>query len=272
MRRFSLVHLTRMCWTPPEMIYNAALTGFDYVSPRTINRGAAPELVHDIANNKELFTLTEQAVEDTGVRVIDIELVKINESIKDIREFEPDIEAAAKLGVKNLTTNIWTENKDFYTEKFAELCDLAGKYGMSVNLEFVTWSGVSDLKGSLALIADVGRKNAHVAFDLLHTFRSGVTVEDIKNCPRELIAPVAHVCDAPNKIDPRGLAYTAGNERLYLGEGDLPVADAINALPPETIIGLEIPHTVRTNKYGALEHVRRVLSTAKEYLTSHGID
>jgi len=49
MKKYPLVHLTRMCQTLPEMIYNAAAAGYDYVSPRTINRAVPAELVHDIA-------------------------------------------------------------------------------------------------------------------------------------------------------------------------------------------------------------------------------
>ncbi len=271
MKKYSLVHLTRMCWSLPEMIYNAAAAGYNYVSPRTINRGASPELIHDIASDSKLFALTEQAVKDTGVPLIDIELVKINDTIKDIREFAPDLDAAARLGVRNLTTNIWTNNVPFYEAKFGELCDLAAEFDMSVNLEFVTWSDVKDLKESLALINKTGRKNARVAFDLLHTFRSGVMPEDVAACPRELVAPVAHICDAPADPDPRGLAYTAGNERLYPGEGALPVAKYVAALTPETVLGLEIPHAVRTNELGAEEHVRRALSRTKKYLAEHNI-
>ncbi len=271
MRKYALVHLTRMCWTLPEMIYNAAAAGYDYVSLRTINRGAPAELVHDIAFDRELFTLTERAVRETDVPIVDIELVKISESIKDIREFAPDLEAASRLGVKNLTTNIWTGNVPFYEEKFAGLCDLAAEFEMSVNLEFVTWSDVKDLKESLALIKKTDRKNARVAFDLLHTFRSGVTPEEVAACPRELIAPVAHICDAPAEVDPRGLAYTASNERLYPGEGALPVAEYAAALPPETVLGLEIPHAERTKRLGAEEHVRRVLRRSKKYFAEHGI-
>ena len=271
MKKYSLVHLTRMSWTPPEMIYNAALAGFDYVSPRTINRGAPTELVHDIANNKELFELTAQAVKDTGVNVIDIELVKINDTLTNVRDFAPDLDAAARLGVRNLTTNIWTANVPFYEEKFGELCDLAAEYDMSVNLEYVTWSNVKNLSESLALIKKCGRKNARVAFDLLHAFRSGDTVEDIAACPRELVAPVSHVCDAPAEIDPRGLAYTAGNDRLCPGEGAFPVADAVKAMPCDTILGLEIPNAERVRKLGAMEYVRRILEKSKKYFAENGI-
>lgn len=263
-----------MCWTPPEMIYNAAIAGFDYVSLRTINRGAPVELVHDIARDMELFRLTEQAVKDTGVKIIDTELVKINDSVKDIKEFEPDLDAAARLGIKNVTTNIWTPDKAFYTEKFAELCDLAAEYEMNVNLEFVTWSDVKDLKESLALISETGRKNARVLFDLLHTYRSGVTLDEIRNCPRELIAPAIHACDAPDGVVTAKdeLVHTASQARLYLGEGGMYVADAIRALPEETVIGLEIPNTERVKKLGAMEHVRRCLATAKDFIRANGLE
>ena len=272
-RKFSLVHLTRMDWTPPELIYNAALCGYDYVSPRTINRGAPAELVYDLANDKELFKLTEQAIKDTGVKFADTELVKINDSVKDINEFAPDLEAAARLGVRDVTTNVWTPNKEFYTQKFAELCDLAAQFEMTVSLEFVTWSNVRDLKETLALFKAAGRKNARVKFDLLHTFRSRVTLAEIAACPKELIAPAIHACDAVPEIpdDIPSLVKTATKERLYLGEGGIYVAETVKLLPESTIIGLELPNAECTRMYGPVEHARRCLATAKKYFADHGI-
>ena len=272
-RKFSLVHLTRMNWTPPELVYNAALCGYDYVSPRTINRGAPAELVYDLANDKELFRLTEQAVKETGVGFADTELVKISDAVKDINEFAPDLEAAARLGVRDVTTNVWTPNKEFYTQKFAELCDLAAQFEMTVSLEFVTWSNVKDLKETLALIGETGKKNARVKFDLLHTFRSRVTLDELAACPKELVAPVIHACDAAAEIpdDIPSLVKTATAERLYLGEGGIYAAEAVKLLPESTIIGLELPNAERTRMYGPVEHARRCLTTAKKYFAANGI-
>jgi len=147
-RKYSIAHLTWINWTPPEMIYNTHLIGYDCVSLRTISQGLPGEANHDISNNNELFRLTQQALKDTGMQINDIELAKIDKNTTDIEKYEPHLEAAAKLGVKNVVTNIWTPDKAFYTDKFAELCDLAAKYEMSVNLEFVTWANVCDLKSA----------------------------------------------------------------------------------------------------------------------------
>ena len=140
---FSLVHLTDISCPPPEMIRVAAKSGYETVSLRTIPMGLGGELSFDIARDKELYKETKRAVEETGVKINDIENAKIFDGV-DMKKYEPCLEAAASLGVKHILTNIWTSNKSFYTEKFSELCEIASKYGQTVNVEFVTWASVKD--------------------------------------------------------------------------------------------------------------------------------
>ena len=41
----------------------------------------------------------------------------------------------------------------FYEDAFGRLCDLGAQYDLSVNLEFVTWSGVKDLNAAVGAFA-----------------------------------------------------------------------------------------------------------------------
>ncbi|MDR2137809.1 MAG: sugar phosphate isomerase/epimerase, partial [Synergistaceae bacterium] len=102
------------------MIYNAALIGFDCVSPRTICQGLPGERNYDITGNNDLYKATKQALTDTGIVMNDIELAKIDVDT-EIYKYKPHLEVAASLGVQNVVTNIWTNNTDFYIEKFEEL-------------------------------------------------------------------------------------------------------------------------------------------------------
>jgi len=271
-RRYSVAHLTWLPWTPPELIYNAHIIGYDCVSLRTISQGLPGEINHDISCNNELFKLTQQALRDTGMTINDIELVKIDENTNDITKFEPHLEAAAKLGIRNVNTNIWTDNKDFYTEKFAELCDFAASYNMMVNLEFVTWAAVNDLNAAIKLINNVKKENALILLDTLHFYRSKVTLEELRSCPKKLFKTV-HICDASKAIpmDKESLVHTARAERLYVGEGAIDIASIIGCLNDNVILCLELPHVERVKTLGAMEHVHRSLKTAKQYFICHGI-
>jgi sugar phosphate isomerase/epimerase len=271
-RRYSVAHLTCLSWTPPEMIYNAYIIGYDCVSLRTISQGLLGEINHDISRNNELFRLTKQALNDTCMTINDIELAKIDANTGDVKRYEPHLDAAARLGIKNVITNIWTNNEDFYTEKFAELCDLAASFDISVNLEFVTWAEVKDLQRAMRLINAVKRKNALILLDTLHFYRSKVTLEELRSCPRDLFKTV-HICDAEKVIptDKKSLIHTGRAERLYVGEGAIDIAGIVNCLNNDVLLCLEMPHIERVKTLGATEHVRRSLVTAKKYFMEHGI-
>ena len=272
-RKYSIAQLTWLPWSPAEMIYNTHLIGYDYVSLRTISQGLPGEVNHDIANDSELFKLTEQALKDTGMKINDIELAKIDANTADVRKYEPHLEAAAKLGVKNVITNIWTPDKAFYTEKFAELCDLAAKYGICVNLEFVTWAEVKDLQSARELLDTVKRGNALILLDTLHFYRSRVTLDELKSTPKKLFRTV-HICDAGEEIpvDKESLVHTGRAERLYPGEGAIDIAGIVKNLDDDVLLCVEMPHVERVRRIGAVEHARRTLESAKEYFKAHGIE
>ncbi|MEG1603073.1 MAG: TIM barrel protein [Cloacibacillus sp.] len=272
-RKYSVAHLTWLQWTPPEMIYNAHAIGFDRVSLRTISQGLAGEISHDLSKNNQLFKLTKQALSDTGIKINDIELAKIDPGTTDIKKYEPHLEAAAELGVTDVITNIWSPDPCFYEEKFGQLCDLAAKYGMDVNLEFVTWAEVKDLKAALDLVRTSNKQNARILLDTLHFYRSHVSLDELKAAPKYLFKTV-HVCDAGKKIptDKESLVHTGRAERLYIGEGAIDIASIVRLLNDDVVLCPEMPHLERVSQIGAFEHVRRTLATAKDYFKQHGIN
>lgn len=272
MREYSVAHLTYMGWTPPEMIYNCHSIGYEAVSLRTISQGLAGEANYDIAMNRGLYKAVREALDETGIYINDIELAKIAAST-DVRDYEPAFEAAASLGVKNAITNIWTDNKTFYTEQFALLCDIASQYSVDINLEFVTWAKVADLNSAYELIKEVKRPNAKIVLDTLHFYRSRVTTEDFKNCPKELFK-IAHICDAQLDIpvDEESLVHTGRRERLYPGDGAIDIAGVLKELSGETVFCVEIPNEKIVDRVGAFEHVKRCLARTKDYLARHGVE
>lgn len=272
-RRFSLAHLTVLGWNPVEMIHNAATIGYDYVSVRTISMGVNRESDFNISKNKKLFNNMKAALEETGMRLYDIELARVADNV-DVRGYEGHFEAAAKLGANGVISSIWTDNKPFYMEQFALLCDRAAQYGLQVNLEFPTWAGVWNLNGVLEVLETVKKDNAGVMVDTLHAYRSGVSLEELSGIPKRLLN-LAHICDGPAKIpdrkDKEALIFTGRDARYYVGEGAIDIAGMVKIMREDTVLSIELPHIERVANYGFFEHAKRCFNTAKEYLTKNGI-
>ena len=271
--KFSLAHLTVLGWNPVEMIYNAHAIGYDYVSVRTISMGISRESDFDISKNKKLFSDMREAMNETGMEIYDIELARIADGV-DVRDYEAPFEAAARLGAKGTISSIWTDNKPFYMEQFALLCDLAARYNLTVNLEFPTWANVWDLKGVLEVLETVKKPNAAVMVDTLHVYRSRVSHEELAAIPKELLN-LMHICDGPAEIPPRtdkdSLIFTGRDARYYVGEGAIDIAGMVKLARADTVLSIELPHVERVAKYGFFEHARRCLVTAKEYLAKNGV-
>lgn len=270
-KKFSLAHLTVLGCAPAEMTYIAAMTGYDYISIRPIYMGLPNEPNYDLAANKDMFKSTKKALSETGIQVHDIELARIYDDV-DIKSYRPAFEVAAELGAKSVLSSIWTPNKDYYIEKFAELCDEAKSFGLNVELEFVSWADVSNLKEARDVLKAVDKDNAGIMIDTLHFNRSRVDLDELDKIPKEWFH-FAHLCDGPKEIPStkEGLIHTGRDERLYLGEGGINIADIVNRLPNDLVYSLELPHIQRVKELGYAEHARRCIETARNYMNTHSI-
>jgi sugar phosphate isomerase/epimerase len=268
--QFSLAHLTVLGCAPPEVTYIAARAGYDFVSLRIIMMGSPNELTFNyvLAENNTLLRQTRAALAETGLKVNDIELACIRDGV-DPSSYLPAIEVAAELGARHLISSIWTSNRTDAVDRFGELCDLAKPFGVTVNLEFVTWANVANLKQTLDVIRAADRENSGIMVDMLHFHRSRVALDELDRVPREWFHFV-HLCDAPPDIPSakEDLIHTAREERLYVGEGGIDIAAVLNRLP-EVPYSIELPHLARVRELGYAEHARRCLQTAKEYFAAH---
>ncbi|WP_153110607.1 sugar phosphate isomerase/epimerase family protein [Propionivibrio limicola] len=270
-RQFSLVYLTASELAPPEMIETAGRAGFDYVSLRTIAMGLPGELNFGLSSNPALLRDTKAALADSGVKLLDIENARLHDDV-DIRKYLPEMEIAAELGAKAVLTNIWSTDRAFVVDKFAELCGHAKSYGLKVNLEFVTWASITDLKDSVEIIKSSGADNAAIALDTLHFSRSRCTLEELAALPPDYLGAL-HLCDAPAEIPTtkEGLIHTGRGERLYVGEGGIDIAGIVSNMPANVVCGIEIPHIERLKAIGASEHISRSIETTKAYLEANGL-
>lgn len=263
--QFSLAHLTVLGCAPPEMTYIAARAGYDFVSFRPIFFGLPGEPNYALGENKALLRQTKTALADTGIKLLDIELARIYDGV-DPKKYLPALEVAAELGGRHVLSSIWTEDRSFAVERFAQLCELAKGFGLTVDLEFVTWASVATLQEAINVLRDAKSDNCGVIVDTLHFHRSRVKLEELDSVPREWVH-FAHLCDAPADIPgtKEELIHTGREERLYAGEGGIDIAAILKRLPPVPY-SIELPHLARVKELGYAEHAWRCLQRAQTYL------
>lgn len=266
--QFSLAYLTVAGCPPPEQTYIAARAGYAFVSLRPIYMGLPGEPNFALAENKVLLRQTKQALADTGVKLLDIELARIYDGV-DPRRYLPAMEVAAELGGRHVLSSIWTPERNFYIEKFAEVCDLASQFNLTVELEYVPIASVHDLTGALDVLRTIKKDNAGLMIDIHHFHRARNRPEELDAVPREWFRFV-HLCDAPETIpaDKDEMTRILREARLYVGEGGIDVAALVNRIPAVPY-SIELPHLARMNELGRAEHAYRCIEWAKRYLNDH---
>ena len=267
-RGFSLAHLTILGCPPPEATHIAARAGYDYVSLRTISMGLPDETNYSLGSNPTMRRETKAAFVKTGIRGLDVELARIADGV-DVKSYIPELEVAAELDIRQVTCSVWTEDRKYASDSLAELCGLAGKIGLTINLEFPTWTSVSTLQDAAKMIQEVNQSNCGLLVDTLHFNRSRVRLEELDAIPPAWFHMI-HFCDAPAEIPSKKeeLIYTARQARLDPGEGGIDLAAIVNRIP-EVPYSLEIPNLARVKSKGYTEHARLCLANAKKYLASH---
>ncbi|GGN98705.1 hypothetical protein GCM10010112_91850 [Actinoplanes lobatus] len=259
---YSLAHLTALSLSPPELVEAAASAGYRYVGIR-LTRVTPHEPHYPLATDPALMRTTKVRLAATGVEVLDIELARIGPD-EDPRDFQRFLEAGAELGARHVITQLPDPDRARKVDRFARLCEMARPLGLTVDLEFPSWTETPDLTEAARVLRAAGQPNGGMLIDLLHFARSGSSVADLRELPAEWFH-FAHVCDAPAAIPAtsEGLIHTARFERLYPGDGGIDLDGILAALPPGLPYALEIPRAQTVAQVGAKEHARLALAAAR---------
>ncbi|GIF63042.1 hypothetical protein Ais01nite_10770 [Asanoa ishikariensis] len=262
---YSLAHLTALSLSPPELVEAAADGGYRYVGLR-LTRVTPQEPHYPLATDPALMRTTKTRLAATGVEVLDVELARISPD-EHPRDFQRFLEAGAELGARHVITQLPDPDRARKTDRFAELCEMARPLGLTVDLEFPSWTETPDLGEAVRVLRGADQPNAGILVDLLHFARSGSSVADLRLLPAHWFHFV-HVCDAPPGVPPtnEGLIHTARFERLCPGQGGIDVRGILDALPPGLPYALEIPRATLVAQVGAKEHARMSIAATRDYL------
>src|SRR5712692_8097164 len=257
-RQISLAHLTVLDTTPPELVTVAAAAGFRSIGIRLTATPSVGIPPYDMLHDGPLLRETLLRLADTGVSVRDTEFLRF-EPEHPVAIPEGFLEVSARLGARNVLVMSAEPEEARTIERFCELCDRAAAYGLHVGLEFAIYTGVRTLAHAAKIVARSKRSNASVLVDALHFSRSGGVPQQIATVDPSLFR-YAQICDAgpdmPGPGDTPALIREARTGRLLPGEGVLPLAELVAALPQSATLAVEAPCRA-TAHLPALERAKR---------------
>ena len=263
-RDFSLSHLSVLPVGPPDLIDLAADAGFRTVGIRLCSPMAGgPEWPLQVGSPELHETLAR--MKHRGVSVFDIEVLVLAEDT-DVRKYVRAFESAAALGAQRACVNIDDPNRSRAIDRFGRLCDLAAPYGLGLDIEFMIWRPVAQISDAIGIAKAAGRPNGQILVDALHLDRSGGTPAAVAAVDGALIGSV-QLCDAPrNRPEPSGIIDEARGGRLSPGEGDLPLAALLDALPQSVPLAVEVPLARSMPNSTPLERARHVRVATESFL------
>ena len=261
----SLSYYTVPELSPPQMVRAAAAAGFDFVGARLLNGQPGRDLA-PLLENPALRRETIACLHNAGMQVLDASGARLRPET-DMAAFAPFVDAAAELGARHILASGDDPDEPRLAARFAELCELAGRSGLTVDLEFVPWMSVADLALAARMVRTVSRANFGIAVDALHFDRSRSRLSDLAALPRNWFRYV-QLCDAPGvwASDRASLLHAAVSERLFPGEGAIDLAGLLRALPPGIPIALEIPTATWARTAPAAERLQRAVAATRKLL------
>lgn len=269
-RAFSLAALTVLELSPPAMVEVAARAGYDGVGLRLIP--ATPEEQHfPLTRDAALLHQTQKRLRDTGLKVLDIEILRLKPETEVSRDFRHVLEVGAELGASEVLVAGNDDDEARTIENFAALCELAAPLGLRPHLEFMPWTSVRNLVEARRIVEAVrkaGHDNACLLIDAFHFNRSSSSLEELAQVPREWMHYM-QLCDVAGPIpdDMAEILRQARHERCFPGDGDIDLPALLRTLPHDVPLSVEIPtEGLRRQGMSALARARQALERSRQLL------
>ncbi len=264
---FSLAFLTLQDCGPLEAIRAAAAAGYQRIGLRLLP-ATAREVAYPLLTDNRLLVDVLAALADTGLRVGDVELVRLGPA-SQINNYERFLERAGKLSASHIILVSDDTELERFCDNLGALCELAAPYGMTVDLEPMPWTAMTSLCQAAACIAKVGKPNAGLLADALHFHRCGSDLSTLQNIPDHWFN-MFQICDAPRIFDPsyEAMQSLSRSGRLLPGEGELDILPLLARMPAHTTISVEVPNLQDAERFSPPERAARALQAAKRVIAS----
>jgi sugar phosphate isomerase/epimerase len=262
-RQLALAALSMLELSPPDMVSCAAAAGFSHVGLRLLP-ATAEEPQHDMLGNSPLLRETLQRLQDTGLQVSDVEILRLKPEV-DVASYLPML-SAARLGAHEVL--VAGNDPDFArcVDSFARLCQLGAPLGLSMNIEPMPWTDIRNTAMALQLLEQAGQDNAALWWMPSTSTAPGTPRPCWPACRASACTTCSCAMRRPPKPDSmEELLYQARAERMPPGHGGLPLAELLLALPPDLPIGLEVPMHSKA-QLSAVERAKLLRSAAEQVL------
>lgn len=240
MPTLGLAHFTVLEVPPLELVSLAARVGYGAIGLR-MHPAFPGSPFYELPAGTTASKQMQRRLKDEGIQLYDVEVVNITEDFSSL-SLTGLLEAASALGARRLTVGGDDPVRSRLVDHFGELCDLAAKFQMGVDLEGITWRHVRTVGDAGCVVATAGRSNGGVLVDALHLSRTGGMPRDLRTVPAHLIRS-AQLCDAV-ALQPatrEAIIAEARSGRLPPGQGTLPLRDLLAELPVGTVLSVEVP-------------------------------
>ncbi len=262
---YSLAHLSAMALPPVDLIDVAARTGYEYVGLR-LSRVTDAEPLYPLITSRSAMAAVKAKLADTGVRVWDIELARMD-PMHEPEDYYAMLDATAELGARHVICQLPDPDRARAHERFARLCQRAATLGLTLNLEFPWWTETGSLATAAAVLEAAQQPNAGVLVDMLHFYRSRSSLTHLASLPRQWFNYV-HLCDglAAMPANMNATLFEARSARLAPTEGEFRVKNILAQMPPSMTYVLEIPNDAVCTDIGFEGWARHILQAAKRGL------
>jgi sugar phosphate isomerase/epimerase len=180
------------------------------------------------------------AMDDRGISISLGEGLLIAPGV-DVRSYASDLDIMAELRIPRINTVSLEPDRARTFDELAVLTDLAADRGIVTSVEPVPGLAIADLPTAMAAVEHIGRDEISLLIDTMHVARSGASADDLRSLPAERIGHV-QLCDVPLRSTREyHYAEEAMYHRMAPGEGELPLAEMLAALPGDRVVGLEVP-------------------------------
>jgi sugar phosphate isomerase/epimerase len=267
MPRFSLAALTALDLPPAKLVEVAHACGYEKVGLRLLAAtpgGTAYPLMDDRAQLKE----TKARLAETGISVADLEVVAFRPDTV-VASLEPFLETGGELGARHTLVAAYDPDLDRFSDRFAEYCALAQRYGLTADLEFMPWTFVPNLPTASRIVEKMRSPAAGVLIDALHFDRSGSHIEDLSRIPQGRLH-YWQICDAPAErpATMEAMIHAAREERMFPGEGGIDLVSLAKAMPDNITVSIEVPTATLAKTVDAETRARRALQGAKAVIAA----
>jgi sugar phosphate isomerase/epimerase len=265
MARLTLAHLTASA-SPIETIEAAAGAGFDAVGIRVCPRRPGDSYVGTVLGDAAAVRRLRGVLGTTRIPLSNVSAYQFYPEV-GWEDVAPVVELTAELGGEMIVANGFDPDLGRFADLLSRYAEAAAQAGIRVALEFMPYSAVRTVAEAKALVNRCAAPNLGVLVDALHLDRSGGTPSDIALLQPKEIA-FAQLCDARRLRTPISnaeLMQEARTSRLPLGEGELPLSEFMDALPPDLELEYEVARADLVDA-PVLERARAAKADADRFL------